>query len=468
MTKTTTAAAPTTKLNKNLTVEVSAGGEHTLVRQTQSQTLWSAGACGLGWCRNHPLHDALYKLRRVGAVPAVDQDRHPVNDSSERDTHFSQFYASYYHNLAVGATTGRLYSWGCGTFCDEHDVSSGDNSGDNSSSTMDGIQPALGQGFQAKDLGDGPSQVRGLDLRSGANDDDRIVQLAGGAYHSVVLTLQGHVHTFGAGQLGQLGRPIPGTDASLDASGLPVDPIPRKVTGIPSHEKVTDIGSGFYNTLAIGRSGNLYCAGENQNQQCGRGPRNLMNMTRVLQKFDGSPVAQAQGGYCHTLVKTVAGNVFSMGCSEEGQRGVGPAQIEDEDESHESLPTVTPVILPAGQKATQIAAGANHSLVLADDGAAYAFGANDVGQCGIVSTKDFEEGDDDEGEGPIWSPQKVPIPPEAGRVLQVSAGYAHSVVSTASGRVFVFGQNDNGQLGIGMADADEPSRIPVELKVRAD
>jgi hypothetical protein len=28
------------------------------------------------------------------------------------------FHASYYHNLAIGAKTGSVYAWGCGTFVD--------------------------------------------------------------------------------------------------------------------------------------------------------------------------------------------------------------------------------------------------------------------------------------------------------------------------------------------------------------
>lgn len=72
----------------------------------------------------------------------------------------------------------------------------------------------------------------------------------------------------------------------------------------------------------------------------------------------------------------------------------------------------------------------------------------------------------------MLSPQAVTIPQDAGRVVGVSAGYAHTVLTTSKNRVFVFGQNDNGQLGIGTNSAPdvgrfncEPSLLPVEVKL---
>jgi alpha-tubulin suppressor-like RCC1 family protein len=509
----------------NVTTNISAGGEHTLIQKggnssdddrikngSSSSSLWSTGACGLGWCRNYPLSSALYRLRKV----EVDDDSDNIDNSIQHtsvDTHFSHFYASYYHNLGVGATTGRLYTWGCGTFTDNGDQHDGSDADASSSPSLDGVKPALGQGStKVFDLGQGPRPVVGLEHlthdhqheQQQQQPNDYIRQISGGAYHSIVLTAYGHVYTFGAGQLGQLGRPIsslnrdasttanPTTDSGVvaDASGLPVDPIPQQVVGIPPTEFVSRIGSSFYNTFAIcQKSGHLYCAGENQNHQCGRGRglgrdktggqknanNNLFTMTKV-EELDGQHVDQAEGGYCHTLIKTITGKVFSMGCSEEGQRGVGRIVQDSDNEDgsvddgthYGSLPTVTPVPLPAGQKATQVAAGANHSLVLAEDGTVYAFGSNDVGQCGVVDPYKDETCasciGEDEGE-PVWKPTKVDIPEQAGRAVQVSAGYAHSVVSTEMGKVFVFGQNDNGQLGMGDTNADEPVLTPTELNM---
>ena len=54
--------------------------------------------------------------------------------------------------------------------------------------------------------------------------------VAAGAYHSVALTKDGRVVTFGAAQLGQLGRSPDG--GGVDKAGLPVDARPRPVEGL--------------------------------------------------------------------------------------------------------------------------------------------------------------------------------------------------------------------------------------------
>lgn len=420
------------------TASASAGGEHSLIYDATKKSLFSAGACGLGWCRNHPLNEAVFQLRRVALGR---DDPLPVR----------LFHASYYHNLAVDANEGRLYTWGCGTFVDDGPGAGMPN--------LDGVIPALGPRTAPSDRGEPPRPVA-LVPEDPANARDPIVDVSAGAYHSVVLTSLGKVYTFGAGQLGQLGRNIDNS-GQVDSSGLPVDLVPAVVEGIPKDEQVVGIGAGFYNTFAIaGASRSLYGSGENQNQQCGEGPRNLRQMKRITEVTD--PVDRMEGGYCHTLVRTLAGRVLSLGCGEEGQRGDG--RLLDEEEEGETRDVATPVALPNGVEAVDVAAGANHSVVLGNDGRAYAFGANDVGQCGLPSRSN---NDDDEEEGmSIAAPRAVELPPGAGKVIRISAGYAHTVLTTSQNKVWVFGQNDNGQLGI-VTDDGEPSQHPVEVKLPA-
>lgn len=233
--------------------------------------------------------------------------------------------------------------------------------------------------------------------------------------------------------------------------------------------RIAKIGAGFYNTFAVCRDeGRLYCAGENQNRQCGAGPKNLRSLALVAEVEDrGVVVAEVEGGYCHTLVRTVAGEVLSLGCGDDGQRGDGRGRADDDDNDDDEQPAITSVRLPEGVRASGIAAGANHSVVLGTDGRAYAFGANDVGQCGIVSPEDDDDGDDEEG-APVWTPARVRLPPAQGKeekVVRVSAGYAHTVLTTESGEIYVFGQNDNGQLGLGSIAYEEKGceRKPVKV-----
>ena len=437
-----------------------AGGEHTLVR-TASGAVLSAGACGLGWCREvaGALGPALFGWRAV-----------PLPEPA------SAIHASYYHNLALGARTGTLYSWGCGTFV-------GGN--------MDGVIPALGPADCGEGDRDGGRPDRGgapqpvaLPQTSAASAAERAVALSGGAYHSVLLTSGGRVLTFGAGQLGQLGRSLGGaaagddgdasggsSSASSDGAGLPVDARPAPVEGLDAADEVRAIGAGFYNTLAACASGKLFCAGENQNEQCGRGAANLRTMVEVAE-LRGTAVAAACGGYCHTLALTRGGEVVTMGCGDEGQRGDGVA--EDDAAARGGRATVSRVALPC--RAAAMAAGANHSVVLGEDGVAYGFGSNEYGQLGQPPAAHSGSGsggggdddDDDDDDTCVLAPARITLPPGAGRVVSVSAGYNHTVLRDEHGAVFALGQNENGQLGLGgvcgaqTAAAATPQRCPID------
>lgn len=438
-----------------------AGGEHSLL-QTKNGHLLSAGACGLGWCRldsdPNPFLSTTSSLFQWRDVPIPEPSK--------------LFHAGYYHNLAVGSISGSLYSWGCGTFTE---------------GGMDGVIPALGHSHDKGEDSDRGGKPETVPIPNIANDP--IIDVAGGAYHSVILQQSGRVTTFGAAQLGQLGR----KPNLTDRSGLPVDPQPlpadiKLADSSPGKEKakVTKVGAGFYNTFAICNMGKLYCAGENQNKQCGSGPINLSTLSEVkevsVSDSSAHDIAQVSGGYCHTLVRTSTGEVLTMGCGDDGQRGDGrPGDVEDRN-------IATAIQLPGeGVKATSIAAGANHSVVLGSNGIAYTFGANDVGQCGIgkegASSRmaenhddDDEEEEDDDGDTSILSPKPVSLPVTSNnkqdQVVEISAGYAHTVLRTESGAVYTFGQNTNGQLGLGQEAAKlndcEFEPIPVSVLYSMD
>ena len=235
--------------------------------------------------------------------------------------------------------------------------------------------------------------------------------------------------TFGASQLGQLGRVAVG--GVTDGAGLPVDPVAREVEGLPKDDTVKAIAAGFYNTLVACKSGSLFCSGENQNQQCGNKGKNNLRTMHEISELSGENIVQASGGYCHTLALTADGRVLTLGCSDDGQRG-------DQKEPNDPRPLVTEARLPSA-RAVQVS---NHSVVLGDDGNAYSCGSNEFGQCGVVS-----KGDED---APVLALTRVPLPDNAGRVVKVSTGYAHTVVQDEHGKVYTFGQNESGQLAQGV------------------
>src|SRR6266481_6154613 len=86
-----------------------------------------------------------------------------------------------------------------------------------------------------------------------------------------------------------------------------------------------------------------------------------------------------------------------------------------------------------------MAAGAGHALMIKSDGTVWSWGINDQGQLGR-------------------SPANTSVNFEATRVpnvlgaIAVAAGSYHSLVLQYDGTVLAFGDNSNGQLGLGLGD----------------
>merc|ERR1712127_920265 len=102
------------------------------------------------------------------------------------------------------------------------------------------------------------------------------------------------------------------------------------------------------------------CAGSNQAGQCGTAADTHSGL-RPIPELANTRVAKLVGGYCHTMVLTDEGKVLTLGCGEDGQRGDG-RPVDTEDWSG-----VTEVDT-GGEKISRIAAGANHSLAVSQDG----------------------------------------------------------------------------------------------------
>lgn len=89
-----------------------------------------------------------------------------------------------------------------------------------------------------------------------------------------------------------------------------------------------------------------------------------------------------------------------------------------------------------GIRIARAAAGERHSLFLSSSGAVLACGDNSTGTLGLG---DVPAADAPQQVLPLW-----PL-----GVVQVSCGGSHSAAMTLGGRLFTFGRNRHGQLGLG-------------------
>ncbi|MBN9393395.1 MAG: hypothetical protein J0I20_35520 [Chloroflexi bacterium] len=136
------------------------------------------------------------------------------------------------------------------------------------------------------------------------------------------------------------------------------------------------------------------------------------------------------------------GFVYAWGYNDSGQLGTGT-------NNNITIPVMTQ--LPAGVRATAISASYKGNLMIGSDNKLYAWGDNSFGQLGDGSTTTRT------------TPVVISLPGGATPLL-IAAGQYHSLALGNDGKLYAWGQNDDGQLGDG---TNNNSPTPVEVALPA-
>ncbi|CAI0412100.1 unnamed protein product [Linum tenue] len=160
----------------------------------------------------------------------------------------------------------------------------------------------------------------------------------------------------------------------------------------------------------------------------------------------------------HSVVVTDAGVLLAFGWGLYGQQYLIPfisvtcifLQCGQGSTDDELSPTCVSSML--GIRMAAVAAGLWHSICVSDDGDVYAFGGNQFGQLGTGV---------DQAE---TIPRLLDAPSlENENAMTVSCGARHSAVVTVDGKVFCWGWNKYGQLGLGdVIDRNIPSQLTID------
>ncbi|RVW44828.1 putative E3 ubiquitin-protein ligase HERC4 [Vitis vinifera] len=203
--------------------------------------------------------------------------------------------------------------------------------------------------------------------------------VAAGGTHSVVLTREGHVWTWG--------QPWPPGDIKQIST-------PVRVQGL---EKVRLIAVGAFHNLALLEDGILWAWGNNEYGQLGTGdtqPRSqpiavqgLSDLTLVdiaaggwhsTALTDDGGVSIMLVGYLILIVKALCHDftfeVYGWGRGEHGRLGFG------DDKSSKMVPQKVQLLVE--ENIVQISCGGTHSVALTRDGRMFSFGRGDHGRLG--------------------------------------------------------------------------------------
>ncbi|KAL3523858.1 hypothetical protein ACH5RR_016692 [Cinchona calisaya] len=239
------------------------------------------------------------------------------------------------------------------------------------------------------------------------NPGVRIAAVAAGGRHTLALSDTGQVWGWGYGGEGQLGL---GSRIRMVSSPHPVPCI-----------ESTSLGKD--RAMALSR-GNMASEGHSF-------------------RIPGSYVKGIACGGRHSAVITDGGALLTFGWGLYGQCGQGSTDDE-------LSPTCVSSLL--GITIEGVAAGLWHTVCISADGDVYTFGGNQFGQLGTGS---------DQAE---TLPRLLEAPSlENVHAKIVSCGARHSAIVTEEGKVFCWGWNKYGQLGLGdVIDRNIPSQVAIE------
>ena len=257
-----------------------------------------------------------------------------------------------------------------------------------------------------------------------------ITEISIAEFHCLALDKKGNVFGWGGNLFNKLGKKY------NILQGIP--------TQILINNKIKSISCGDYHSCAITEDGVLYSwggGGESYNKgQCGHGTTKDIQKPKKVEYFikHNLKVKKVSCGGYHTIVITDSDELFSFGKGIYGQCGYGqqentsiPKKVyfyENQNLKYEKDKNI---------KIIDIKCGGEHSLFLSSNNFLYACGHGYLGQLGLGNNKN------------ISTPIIVKSLTNK-KIIEIAAGWSHSLVLTSEKNIYSTGCNKYGELGIGI------------------
>mmetsp|Transcript_1089 Transcript_1089/g.2286 ORF Transcript_1089/g.2286 Transcript_1089/m.2286 type:complete len:921 (+) Transcript_1089:671-3433(+) len=221
---------------------------------------------------------------------------------------------------------------------------------------------------------------------------------------------------------------------------------------------------GDRHTLLLQNNGNLLSMGANNAGQLGIGSNPVANngWVHCVSTLTNTKFIEIACGNNHCAgIEMVGGFVLTWGWGQFGRLGHGDESMQNKPCRVETLAIQAPFV--------SVACGSAHTLAVSEGGNVYGFGWNAHFQV-ICNTKPSSSSSKNLGKGAVVSSQKeihsgtdcyTPVTClERKGIVKASCGFAHSAAISASGKLYMWGMNDEGQCGVGH---DLPLSDPTEI-----
>ncbi|XP_074416601.1 protein RCC2 [Larus michahellis] len=251
------------------------------------------------------------------------------------------------------------------------------------------------------------------------------------AAHSLLITAEGKLWSWGRNEKGQLGH---GDTKRVEAP---------KLIEVLGGEAIVLAACGRNHTLALTESGSVFAFGENKMGQLGLGNQTDAVPSPAQIMYNGQPITKLACGAEFSMIMDCKGNLYSFGCPEYGQLGHNSdgkfiARAQRIEYDCELVPRRVAIfiektkdgqILPVPNVVVRdVACGANHTLVLDSQKRVFSWGFGGYGRLGHAEQKDE------------MVPRLVKLFDFPGRgAAQIYAGYTCSFAVSETGGLFFWG-----------------------------
>ncbi|XP_063955724.1 probable E3 ubiquitin-protein ligase HERC1 isoform X1 [Lytechinus pictus] len=281
--------------------------------------------------------------------------------------------------------------------------------------SSDGSVRACGKGSYGRlGLGDSNNQTQLKKLNFDNSIITRISSSKGSDGHTLALTSEGQVFSWGDGDYGKLGH-----------GNTLTQKYPKIIMGVLTGKVVVCISAGYRHSACVTDDGQLYTWGEGDYGRLGHGDSNSRNVPTLVK--DISNVGKVVCGSSHTIaVSQDSRTVWSFGGGDNGKLGHGDTNRIYKPKIIESL---------IGLFIKKVGCGSQSSLALTSTGQVYAWGHGACLGCGSSEA--------------ISLRPKLVEDLQFTRIVDIACGDSHCLALTHDNEVYGWGNNAMGQCGQG-------------------
>jgi len=186
--------------------------------------------------------------------------------------------------------------------------------------TADASAWSWGRGYSGR-LGHGGGEDQLRPKRIEALVAQRIIAVAAGGDHCLAVTADGKVYSWGRGECGQLGHGKRSSERIPDT-----EPLPRRIMSLRK-QRVIAVAAGGLHSLAVTADGLVWSWGAAGEGKLGHGTEDNQMRPKKIKELTGQRIVAVAAGHYHSFALSADGILWGWGRGYGGQLGHGDLVI---------------------------------------------------------------------------------------------------------------------------------------------